>query len=107
MRAAPGKGGLRAGEGATVCLPPPAPGEGLREGWEQWTGDVPGGLASPKLRCGAAGRVWGGQCRCCKSQPEPAVTSPISPDVFPRRLAELNIPQWALWGVSSLTSTRF
>jgi len=36
-----------------------------------------------------------------------AVTSPISPDVFPRRLAELNIPQWALWGVSALTSTRF
>lgn len=61
----------------------------------------------PEFAVRAAGRDWGGQCRCCKSQPDPAVTSPISPDVFPKRLAELNIPQWALWGVSSLTSTRF
>lgn len=35
-----------------------------------------------------------------------AVTSPISLDVFPRSLVELNSPQWALWGASSLTSTR-
>lgn len=65
------------------------------------------GTRFPELAVRAARRDWGGQCRCCKSQPDPAVTSPISPDVFPRRLAELNIPQWALWGVSSLTSTRF
>lgn len=41
-----------------------------------------------------------------ESQPGAAVTSPISPDVFRRSLVELNSPQWALWGASSLTSTR-
>lgn len=76
-------------------------------GGEQWAGGAPGGLASPNLRCGPLGEFGEARAGAAKSQPEPAVTSPISPDVFPRRLAELNIPQWALWGVSSLTSTRF
>lgn len=98
-------GGLRAGEGANSRSPEERMRGGVRV--EAVGRGCARGTRLPKLAVRAAWRVWGGQCRCCKSQPEPAVTSPISPDVFPRRLAELNIPQWALWGVSSLTSTRF
>lgn len=76
---------------------------GLGVAWVSWPARGAGG--------GARGRD--GRARGC---PQPAgrteksaraaVTSPISPDVFPRSLVELNSPQWALWGASSLTSTR-